>query len=122
MTQVLILEPDPGKRARLRDTLEGNGYAVVEPGMVKLEPHALESIDLSGYDCVIASTQPCADRSFDVLSLGRSALLILVAEHGDVRQAVRAIKRGAWDYLAAPSGGDAIWAGIATTSAWATFP
>jgi DNA-binding NtrC family response regulator len=112
MTQVLILEPDPGKRARLRDTLEGNGYAVVEPGMVKLEPHALESIDLSGYDCVIASTQPCADRSFDVLSLGRSALLILVAEHGDVRQAVRAIKRGAWDYLAAPYDEDELVAAV----------
>jgi two-component system, NtrC family, response regulator HydG len=112
MTQVLILEPDPKMRAHVRTVLEGSGYAVSEPGELGLEPRALESMDLSGYACVIASRQPCEGQPFDVLDLCRTTAVILVTHGGEVRDAVRAIKRGASDYLAAPFEPDELVAAV----------
>lgn len=112
MTQVLILEPDPGQRAQLRTVLESNGYAVAEAGPGCFEAGALESMDLSAYACVIASCDRGSSQAFDVLGLCRAAPVVLITAEPTVRDAVRAIKRGASDYLAAPCQADELIAAV----------
>jgi two-component system, NtrC family, response regulator HydG len=101
MTQVLIVEPDASARARLRGILESNGFSVAEPNAACLASRALESLDVSGYSCIVASTS-LSSHGLDVLKLWHAAPTILVAHEPDVRQAVSAMKRGAYDYLPEP--------------------
>jgi two-component system, NtrC family, response regulator HydG len=101
MTQVLIVQPDAAARARLRGILESNGFSVAEPSAACLQVRALESVDVSGYACILASCEFGAD-GLEVLRLWHDAPVILAADQPDVRQAVSAMKRGAYDYLPAP--------------------
>jgi two-component system, NtrC family, response regulator HydG len=100
MTQVLIVEPDAPARARLRGILESNGFSVAEPSAACLRSRTLESLDISGYSCIVAGTS-FGDDGLDVLKLWHAAPTILIAHEPDVRQAVSAMKRGAYDYLTA---------------------
>jgi two-component system, NtrC family, response regulator HydG len=101
MTQVLIVEPDAAIRSRLRDILDSNGFTVAEPGAACLQRRGLESIDVSGYDCIIASASFGHD-GLDVLAIWRTAPMILIAGQPSIPQAVAAMKRGAYDYLPEP--------------------
>ena len=112
MTQVLILEPDAASRAHLRSILESNGFRVAEPNLAGLEPHALDSLDLSAYPCLVASAERCATGRLDVLTLARQIPVILVSHKADVRHAVAAMKRGACDYLVAPFEPDELAAAV----------
>jgi two-component system, NtrC family, response regulator HydG len=111
MTQVLIVEPDPASRMRVRGILESNGFSVAEPNAACLASRALESLDISGYSCIIASTSLGND-GLEVLKLWQAAPTILVAHHPDVRQAVSAMKRGACDYLPVPFEPDELIAAV----------
>jgi two-component system, NtrC family, response regulator HydG len=111
MTQVLIAEPDAAARARLRQILESNGFSVAEPSAACLQPRALESLDVSAYACIIASSLIGAD-GLDVLNVWHAAPTIVVAHHPDVRQAVSAMKRGAYDYLPEPIQPDELVAAV----------
>lgn len=100
MTQVLIVEPDAPARERLRDILESNGFSVAEAGQAG--SRMLDSMDVAGYPCIIASAERCVGSDLDVLRSCQDVPVILVAEQTDVRRAVKAMKRGASDYLVAP--------------------
>jgi DNA-binding NtrC family response regulator len=112
MRQVLIVEPDAAARAQLRSILESNGFTVAEPGLASLEPRVLESMDFSGYPCLVASAERCTTGNLDVLAICRHIPVILVAHKPDVRNAVAAMKRGARDYLAAPFEPDELAAAV----------
>ncbi len=112
MTQVLIVEPDASGRARLRAILESNGFEVAEPNLAGLDPRTLESMDFSGFPCIVASADRCIQDNFDVLPLAAAIPVILVAQEPDVRRAVQAMKRGARDYLCAPFDPDELAAAV----------
>src|SRR6056297_3581500 len=112
MTQVLIVEPDAPARARLRSILESNGFTVAEPSSASLSSHALESMDVTAYSCVVASVEGCGAGGIDVLSLCPAVPVILVTDDPDVRRAVKAMRRGACDYLVKPFDPDELVAAI----------
>ena len=112
MTQVLIVEPDAAARAQLRSILESNGFSVAEPAGAALDARSLESMDVSGYPCVVASAEGCRDRGIDVFALCPGIPVILIAHRPDVRAAVSAMKRGAADYLPLPAEPDELAAAI----------
>jgi two-component system, NtrC family, response regulator HydG len=101
MAHVLIVETDAAARSRLRGILESNGFAVAEPGAACLQIRALESVDVSGYACILSGSQLGID-GLEALRIWPGAPIILVARQPDVRQAVAAMKRGAYEYLAEP--------------------
>lgn len=111
MTQVLIIEPDASAALRLRSILESNGFSVAEPSAACLQRRALECVDVSGYSCIVASAATGKD-GLDLLKLWQGAPVILLASHPDVRQAVAAMKRGAFDYLPAPLHADELVAAV----------
>jgi two-component system, NtrC family, response regulator HydG len=110
MTQVLIVEPDATVRTRLRGILESNGFKVAEPGAACLQARALESIDVSGYDCIL--TGPFGHDGLDTLGIWPAAPTILIAGQPSIRQAVSAMKRGAYDYLPEPFQPDELIAAV----------
>jgi len=86
----------------LRRSLEDNGYSVADPAIDVLDESALEAIDFGDYQCVIAAADPDGRHTSVVLQRRHPTPVILISVRPDVRQAVAAIKGGAYEYLVYP--------------------
>ena len=97
MADLLLIEGDPDHRESLARVLEHAGFNVtrVDPGEIPADQ------DLSGIDGVVAGPG-ILDRAEALRRLAARPLIVL-DRNADVRQAVRAMKLGAADYLAAPA-------------------
>jgi two-component system response regulator HydG len=123
MTQVLLVETDNQHRDKLKSLLQSNGFAVVEAGPWATEGAGVSGLDLSRIDCVVASADllgSCADgadgadgvQDADIFSLTGPVAIVFVDHHGNARQAVAAMKRGASDYIIAPFESDELIAAV----------
>lgn len=96
MTELLLIAGDPDLRESLGRVLEHAGFRVTRRDLSK----ALTNEDLTGIDAVLAEPG-ILDRT-DRLRRSACGPLIVVDSNADVRRAVRAMRLGAADYLAAP--------------------
>jgi len=101
--RALVVDDDPGVRYTLREILESEGLEVeeAEDGV-----RALERIEPFQPDLVLADLRMPRMDGMELLrriGSGPSApRVVLVTAHGSERQAVEAMKAGAWDYFRKP--------------------
>ena len=104
MSRVLVADDDPSVRFVLAKAMESAGYEVlaVEDGDA-----AVRAIDAGGIDVALLDVRMPGRDGFAVLDYVREkgenapAILLLTAADS-VKNAIEAMKRGAWDYLAKP--------------------
>ncbi|MCY4214738.1 MAG: sigma-54 dependent transcriptional regulator [Gammaproteobacteria bacterium] len=96
MPHLLLAHDDLDQRATLGVILERGGYQVTASNVREVPDEG----GLGDFDAVLASPQAVRRRNLSRRCGNRP--LIVLAEGGDVRQAVEAIKQGAADYLALP--------------------
>jgi len=105
VSRVLVADDDPSVRFVLAKAMESAGYDVlaVEDGDA-----AVRAIDAGGIDVALLDVRMPGRDGFAVLDYVREkaaenapAILLLTAADS-VKNAIEAMKRGAWDYLAKP--------------------
>ena len=96
MPHLLLAHGSLDQRTELGGILEKGGYQVTSGGL----EDGLDDQGLDGFDALLGSSE--AVRRHNLLSRRGSRPLIVLADGGDVRQAVEAIKQGAADYLVLP--------------------
>ena len=108
MTRILVVDDEPGLRFALQELLESRGMEVVAVDSAVAALAALDGIDVVVTDFAM----PDMD-GMELLEKLRSAdsrlPVILVTAHGSERLAVRALKRGAYDYLTKPFDNDELF-------------
>lgn len=106
MADLLLIEGDPDHRESLARILEHAGFKVT-----RREPHEnLTKEDLIGIDGVLA--EPGILDRMDAWRQTASGPLIVIDRNADIRRAVRAMKLGAADYMAAPVRGHELLASV----------
>jgi DNA-binding NtrC family response regulator len=101
--RALVVDDDPGVRYTLREILESEGLEVeeAEDGV-----RALERLEPFQPDLVLADLRmPRMDGMELLRRIGSGPAaprVVLVTAHGSERQAVEAMKAGAWDYFRKP--------------------
>jgi DNA-binding NtrC family response regulator len=108
MTRVLLVETDSTRRAALYSLLQSNGFSVVEAS-AGTHSGALEGLEVSGIDCIVATADLLPAFGRDILD---QVPVVLVDHEGDARQAVAAMKGGASDYVVAPFDADELVAAV----------
>lgn len=100
---ILVVDDDPGQRAMLRAVLSAEGYQVAE---AEDGASALERVEACFYDLIFMDVRMAhldgmtALKAIKVRSPGIP--IILMTAYGSVRDAVEAMKAGAYDYLTKP--------------------
>lgn len=103
--RILIVDDEPGIRSSLSGVLQDEGFAVhaVESGEACLEEVARLAYDLVLLDVWLPGIDglEVLDRIEDGARAARPAV-IMISGHGSIETAVRATKRGAFDFLEKP--------------------
>ena len=104
MGRVLVADDDPSVRFVLTKAMEAAGHAVtaVEDGAA-----AIRALDGGAFEVALVDVRMPGKDGFAVLeharSLGdRAPAVVLLTAADSVKNAIEAMKRGAWDYLAKP--------------------
>ncbi|WP_242394298.1 sigma-54-dependent transcriptional regulator [Anaeromyxobacter oryzisoli] len=112
-TRVLVADDDPGVRYTLREILESEGLEVVEAADGAA---ALAAFDAAPVPLVVTDLRM---PRLDGMALLRALLsrtpaprVVLITAHGSERQAVEAMKAGAFDYFKKPFDTDELLAGV----------
>ena len=112
--RVLVVDDDPGVRYTLRDILETDGATVEEAAD---GAQALECIRAREFDLVISDLRMPRLDGLELLRRlqarsGRAPApkVVMVTAHGSERQAVEAMKAGAYDYFKKPFENDELMA------------
>src|SRR5690606_33653431 len=107
--QVLVVDDDAALRLLVRSTLELHGYQVHEAcdGV-----EALEIFRKQSFDAVLLDVNMPRLNGLETLEQIKSespaTLCIVLTAYSDVKDAVQAIKQGAYDYLEKPVDGERI--------------
>jgi DNA-binding NtrC family response regulator len=111
VTRVLVVDDDAGVRYTLREVLESSGLAVDEACD---GAEALARYDAAPVGLVITDLRMPRLDGMELLRalLGRTPAprVVVVTAHGSERQAVEAMKAGAWDYFRKPFENDELLA------------
>ena len=101
---ILVVEDDPNFAFLVKDTLEEAGYKVTTVGSGE---EALEKLRAKGeWDLMLLDLRLPGINGLETLE--RSLLIapdlavILISGHGDIQTAVKAVKKGAYDFLEKP--------------------
>jgi DNA-binding NtrC family response regulator len=102
-TKILVMDDEEQERQRISSSLTGKGYEVKTVGSVA---EALNEIRRDRYevfltDCNIPGTDALRT-SEEVRKINPDMAVIIMTSFGTIETAVRAIKAGAYDYLAKP--------------------
>jgi DNA-binding NtrC family response regulator len=103
VTRVLVVDDDPGVRYTLREILESDGIAVEEAadGAAALAAHEARPVPL-----VVTDLRMPGMDGMELLrrlsALPRAPRVVVLTAHGSERQAVEAMKAGAYDYFRKP--------------------
>jgi two-component system, NtrC family, response regulator AtoC len=107
MARVLIVDDEPGIRRVLSLFLSGHGHAVVEAASGE---EAIELSSRTGFDAVLLDLSLGGMTGLETLKQlrDRDAALacIVITAHGNIRNAVDAIRAGAVDFLTKPFDND----------------
>jgi DNA-binding NtrC family response regulator len=103
VTRVLVVDDDPGVRYTLREILSSAGFAVEEAAGGE---EALRRLEAAPASVVVSDLRMPGIDGMELLRrlVARSPAprVVLVTAHGSERQAVEAMKAGAWDYFRKP--------------------
>ncbi len=103
MAKILIVDDEQAIRRTIRDILEFESYEVVEAGDGL---DALAKIKKDKYDVVIMDIQMPKMDGLETLEriqiLTPDTPVIMISGHGTIETAVKAVKDGAFDYIAKP--------------------
>jgi two-component system response regulator AtoC len=101
--RILIIDDEPGVRTGLSLILEDEGYEPLSAGAA--EP-ALVLLREQRFDVVLCDVRmPGRDGLSllpEIVELQPEATVLVMSAHGNVDQALAAVRAGAWDYLAKP--------------------
>src|SRR5512142_3354112 len=101
--RILIMDDEERERQRLEQYLSRKGYDVLAVGTVQDAVQAIkrERFDVFLTDCNIPGVDALRT-SDEALKLTPDMAVIIMTAFGTIETAVRAIKAGAYDYLAKP--------------------
>ncbi len=103
MDRILIAEDKESLRRVLAETLEAEGYAVVEAGDGE---EAIQKISGEKFDLVLTDLKLPKKDGMEVLRAAKetfpSAAVVLMTAYGTIDVAVQAMKEGAYDFLSKP--------------------
>ncbi len=101
--RILIMDDEPGERGRIEAFLKQKGYEVAAHGKVAAAVEALkrERFDVFLTDCNIPGVDALRT-SEEARSINPDTAVIIMTAFGTIETAVKAIKAGAYDYLAKP--------------------
>ena len=103
-TRVLLLGVEPMRSESLAGILRSNGFPV---DLVAGGKDALDCVRREDYLVVVAGLRPEGLPGLEFLreakGLRPGLLVVMIAEKGEVEEAIESIRRGAWDFLRAPS-------------------
>jgi len=106
---ILIVDDEPTIRFSLAELLGDEGHEVVE---AEHAPAALAILESRGVDLVLTDLRMPAMDGLQLLeevnARHRGTPVVLMTAHGDERSAVRALRLGAYDYLAKPFDNDEV--------------
>jgi DNA-binding NtrC family response regulator len=101
--KILIMDDEQHERRRIREVLSEKGYEAQAVGSV---PEALAAIKRDHYDVFLTDCNiPGVDAlrtSEEVRRINPDMAVIIMTSYGTIETAVKAIKAGAYDYLAKP--------------------
>lgn len=109
---IFLVDDDPGVRESVGDLLDAAGFRSVALGSVR-EYLDLERPDLPG--CLILDVElpDVSGLEFhEQIASGDHPPVVFITGHGDIPSSVRAIKRGAVDFLTKPVSTEALFAAI----------
>ena len=103
VVRVLLVENDPAGAERVRALLQAARRPSFTVEVVPAAPDAVAEMDARPYDAVLLRLSPEAARSGDgfalIRQLDKTAPVVVLGELDDDEVAVKAVKRGAQDYL-----------------------
>ena len=103
VVRVLLVENDPGGAERVRALLREARRPSFTVEVVPAAPDAVAETDTGPYDAVLLGLSPAAARSGEgfaiIRHLDKTAPVVVLGDLDDDEVAVKAVKRGAQDYL-----------------------
>lgn len=103
MPEILVIDDDLRMRQLIAETLSGEAYKVVAVGDGR---EAILMLKERNYPLVIADLKMPYVDGFDILDFIKKsdpdALVIMITGHGTVESAIRAMKKGAYDFIQKP--------------------
>ena len=104
MSRVLVADDDPSVRFVLAKAMEAAGHDVIQ---AEDGDAAARAIDAGGVDLALVDVRMPGRDGFAVLDHARgkgdgAPAIVLLTAADSVKNAIEAMKRGAWDYLAKP--------------------
>lgn len=114
MHKILIIDDDKGLRTVLSDLVRSEGYEACTAGSGKI---ALKEISAHSPDLILLDIRLPGIDGMTLLErikeIDRSIIIIMMTTgHGDIRDAVKAMKLGALDYITKPFNNDEIISAI----------
>ncbi len=101
--RVLIIDDEEGVRTSLGLILADEGYEVATAENAE---RALEAARTTSFDVVLSDVRMPGRSGLDLLpelvAIQPDATVLMMSAHGDVDQALEAVRRGAYDYLSKP--------------------
>jgi two-component system response regulator FixJ len=109
MHKILIIDDDKDMRSVLSDLARAGGYEAFSAGNGKI---ALKEISTHSPDLVLLDIKLPGIDGMTLLErikeIDRNILIIMMTGHGDIKDAVKAMKLGALDYITKPFDNDEI--------------
>ncbi len=101
--RILIMDDDPKERSKIEAYLRQKGYEVTSLGTAAEAIEALrrDRFDVMLTDCTIPGVD-ALQTSGDARKISPDLAVIIMTAYGTIETAVKAIKAGAYDYLAKP--------------------
>lgn len=115
--QILVIEDDVDTQANLRDILELDDHTVITASSMT---EALDRPDLATISLVVLDRRLPDGNAEDLIPQLQVAIpsadIIVVTGHADVESAIRALQRGAADYIIKPINPDVLRASLVRTA------
>jgi len=103
MFEILVVDDDLRMRQLIDECLKGEGYAVTTVGDSR---ETLILMKEKAYDLVITDLKMPFVDGMDILSYAKEvnpeSLVIMITAHGTVESAIKAIRKGAYDFIQKP--------------------
>ena len=113
MTRVLVVDDDVSFSITLKTYLERQGFQADEASSFQ---RALEIISINRYDVILTDFRLPDKNGIELLRVIKEksprSMVILMTAYADIRMAVKAIKYGAYEYIAKPVNPDELLAHI----------
>jgi DNA-binding NtrC family response regulator len=102
-SRILLVDDDKTALSLMQELLKGRGFTVNTAGSVDL---AIEQLEATAYSVIVTDLKMPRRSGMDLLGICiekyPETAVILITGHGTIRNAVEALKKGAFEYLSKP--------------------